>query len=210
MEIQETNTNSDNEQNEYIKFLKNPLSSYKEILALKPEKNIYVLMFLGSAANAIGKASSQNMCDRGNLMFVLLTAIFAGGLFGIVSYYIYAALLRWTGKMLKGTADTNKMTTVLAWGSIPIILSLAFTFFEILLTGDAIFKSYPDLSGGGQLLVQIISYINIGLLLWSISLMVVGISVAQNFSIGKSILNLFMPIIVIFIPLLLIIFLRGN
>lgn len=210
MVIQNTNSNNDKELNEYIKFLKNPLSSYKEILILKPEKDIYILMFLGSVANAIGKAASQNMCDSGNLTFVLLTAVFAGGIFGIVGYFIYAALLRWTGKFLNGSADTDKMTTVLAWGSIPISLSLPFTFFEILLTGDAIFKSYPDLSYGGLLLTQIFSFINIGLLLWSISLMVLGISVAQKFSIGKSILNFFMPIIIIFIPLFLIILLRGK
>lgn len=208
MELQESNTGR--EQNAYLKFLKSPLISFKEILALKPEKDIYILMFLGSAANAIGRASSQNMGENSNLTVVLLSAVFAGGLFGIVGYFIYAALLRWTGKWLKGTADTDKMTTVLAWGSIPIIISLAFTFFEILITGDAIFVKYPDLSSSGQLLILIVGFINLGLLLWSISLMIVGISVAQNFSIGKSILNFFLPILVIFVPLFLLILMRGN
>jgi len=46
--------------------------------------------------------------------------------------------------------------------------------------------------------------------LWSISLMIVEISFAENFSIGKSILNFFLPILVIFVPLFLILLMRGN
>ena len=79
---------------------------------------------------------------------------------------------------------------------------------QIAIYGNEIFKSDGDISSGG-IVSNIIVYgsmiLEFTLGIWSLVLCVIGISEVQKLSIGKSILNLLLPAIVIMTPILIIV-----
>lgn len=64
------------------------------------QKYMVVLMVLAGIGSAFDRASSNNSGDDISLQLVIALSVVMGGLLGWISYYIYAALISWTGKWL--------------------------------------------------------------------------------------------------------------
>ncbi|MCB0661657.1 MAG: YIP1 family protein [Saprospiraceae bacterium] len=167
-----------------------------------------ILLVLLGISSAFDRAAMRSAGDNVELIVIIVTCIVGGGLFGWISYYIYAGLLSWTGKWLKGEADTSQIYLILAYASIPGIVSLVFLIPQIAILGNGVFQANTELVTS-NLIEEIIFYgaeiLEFLLALYSIVLSVIGVSVAQNFPIGKAILNVLLPILIIVLPLALII-----
>ncbi|AIZ63160.1 hypothetical protein PK28_04680 [Hymenobacter sp. DG25B] len=182
-----------------------PKHTLQYILQYSPEKYVPVLLCLGGIDRAIDRASLKDMGDKMSTPSVLFSAILAGGLFGWLSYYLYAWLLSVTGKWLNGQATLSVLKTVLAWSLLPAIFSLVLVVPALAIFGDDVFKS--------QLVHQSISYqimwvfyglCEVVLGIWTLVILVQGISLVQGFTMGRSILNLVLPALVILAPFVLL------
>lgn len=171
------------------------------------DKYLYVLLFFAGIARAFSRASMNNLGDKWSIEMIIAIAIVGGGLFGWISFYIYAALLSWTGKWLKGEGNTQSILRILAYAMIPSIVALLFLIPQIGYYGNEIFKSSGDISSAGVLpniLVYGSFFMEIVLGIWTILLSVIGISVVQNLSIAKSVLNLLLPVLLFAVPIVLL------
>ena len=205
------NVSSDiNHDNLLTKIWLKPTDTLKYILKNCPEKYVTILLVLGGIVRAIDRASNKDMGDNMSTAAVLGFAIILGGLFGWVTYYIYAWGMSVTGEWLSGKSEPSKFRTIIAWALIPSICSLILLVPEVIIFGDDLFKSEPI----NESLFNTISWIvfgliEIGLAIWSTVILVKGISLIQNFGIGKSILNMILPGLVIVIPIVAIALLVG-
>jgi len=183
-----------------------PTQTLKYILNSCPEKYVTLFIVLGGVSKAISKASEKNAGDNMSTMLVLTYAIIGGALFGWISYYIYAFFLSITGKWINGKAEPNQFRTVLAWASVPTLSSLILLMPELLIFGDDLFRS--ELSNSDllyQILYSTFVLIELVLGIWTLVISVKGISIIQEFGIGKSILNLFLPALLLMGAVLIII-----
>lgn len=191
----------------FTKIWSKPKKILNYIHKFKYEKYFYVLLFLAGISSAFDRASSRNLGDNSSIVFVILSCIIGGGLFGWLGYYIYAALLSWTGRWIDGKGNTESIYRILTYSMIPSVLSLLLLIPQIVIYGNQIFQTEGYLMDAG-ILANIIFYFSIILEvilgIFTIVFAVIGISVVQNFSIGKAILNLLMPLLMILIPLLFI------
>lgn len=188
-----------------------PSQTLKFILERCPNKYVTGFLVLGGVSRAIDSAANKGMGDDLDTWLVLTISIIAGGLFGWISYYIYAWAMSETGKWLKGKANSEKFRTILAWSLVPTIVSLLLIFPELIIFGDDLFKS--EISNNSTVLSY--SYIFFGLLelilgIWSLVILVKGIAIVQDFTIGKSILNLIFPALIFIVPILIIALIFGN
>jgi hypothetical protein len=177
------------------------------------DKYVYVLLGLAGIVKTFDRASSKSMGDNMPLLGVVATCIIAGGLFGWLTYYLYAALISWTGKWIDGRANTRSILRMIAYAMIPSIASLLFVFAQIVTFGNGIFQSDVDIYESGQLFGALFYFsvlVQVALAIWTLVLMVIGISEVQKLSIGKSILNLLLPVLIIVIPILVIAFIFGD
>lgn len=183
-----------------------PKRVFKFINETKYEKYLYILMFLAGVSSAFDRASSKNMGEHSSLVFIVFLCIVMGGLLGWISYYIYAALLSWTGKWLNGSGDTSSIFRMMAYAIIPSIISLIFLIPQIAVYGDDLFKNidYTSESNVVKIVFGIFAFCEVGLSIVTVVYTVIGLSVVQNFSIGKAIVNLLLPIAIIILPILLI------
>ena len=176
------------------------------------DKYVTILLLLEGMSRAFDRALSKHLGQHMSLWTIILICVFIGGLFGWISCYIYASLLSWTGKWLNGQGTRSSLLTVLSYATVPSIVGLIFLIPQIIIYGNEIFVSYGDLTSK-DLLSNIIGYGSMGIKLilgiLTIIFCIVGVSEVQKFSIGKSILNLLLAVLVIFVPICIIVVLLN-
>lgn len=174
------------------------------------DKYVTTLLVLSGIARAFDRASAKNMGDKMSLWTIITLCIILGGLLGWISYYFYAALISWTGKWLKGQGETSSILRIVSYAMIPSIIALVFLIPQIGVYGIEIFKKDGDITSAGWLAnISVYGSMVLELILgvWTIVFVVVGVSEVQKISIGKSILNLLLPGIIIGIPILILVLL---
>ena len=190
-----------------------PKQVFRFLDSYQYEKHTTVLLVLAGISRAFDRASMQDMGDKMGITSLVITCIVAGALFGWISYYIYAAAVSWTGSWLGGKGDTKRLLRVMAYAMIPAIVALFFLIPQIAVYGEAMFQSNGDITSASiaeNILVYGSLLIEFSLALWAFVLTVIAVSVVQELSIGKSIVNLLLPVIVLVVPILLIALLVGT
>src|SRR5665213_3228786 len=106
-----------------------PRATMRLILDTDPRKFVLPIAFVAGVVAAISQAVTVSLSEPSNIpnmphlphlgpIGLGLGAILEG-LVSIVSLYGLAALYRWTGHKLGGTADKIEMRSALAWGLVP-------------------------------------------------------------------------------------------
>jgi hypothetical protein len=194
----------------FIKIMTSPREAFKFINDYKYEKHLYILLFLAGIVRSFDKASTKNMGDNFSIWSIIAICVIFGGLFGWITYYIYAAFISWCGGWMNGKGNTQSILRILGYALFPSILSFIILIPQIAIYGNEIFKSENDFYSSG-LVDSIIYYgfliIEFTLGIWSLVLCVIGISEVQQLSIGKSILNLLLPAVLLVSFIMILVFL---
>lgn len=196
------------DQDIFTKIWTEPRRIFKFINDTQYEKYLYILLIFAGIGRAFDRASSKDMGDHSSLFSIVFGGIILGGMLGWISYYIYAALLSWTGKWLNGVGNTSSIYRIMAYAMIPSIIGLVFVFLQIAVYGQDYFKSntdYLEANIAGSIVFWVSLAMEILLSLTSLVFMIIGLSEVQKFSIGKAIANLFLPIAFIVVPIVLIV-----
>ena len=183
-----------------------PTDTLNFIINKCPEKYVTVFIVLGALVNSIDKALIRNSNADKTLIEVLPLAIIFGLLLGWISFYIYAFVLSITGEFIGGKSQPKEFRTILGWALIPLISTLILLIPKILIFGDdLLLKNYYNES-----VLLTITYFSFTVLefilgIWSLIILVKGVMIIQEFRLGKSILNIILPILIILIPVFLIV-----
>lgn len=175
-----------------------PTATLSYILQNCPDKNVMLFLVIGGILRAINRASLKDMGDDFSTMTILLIALIMGGLFGWMSYYVYAWALSVTGKWIDGKALPTTFRTILAWAIIPSICTLFLLIPEVIIFGDDLFRSVPknDFPYFDTIFLSF-AVAEFVLGIWSLVILVQGIKLVQKFSTGRAILNLILPALVL-------------
>lgn len=182
----------------FTKIWTEPRRVLKYIHETKYEKYFYILLFLAGVSGAFDRAVNKNMGENVSLLGIVAGCVILGGFLGWLSYYIYAALLSWTGKWLDGKGDTDSIYRILAYAMIPSAISLIFLVPQIAIYGIDLFVKDSNLVNAGivgnivfwgSILLEII------LGIFTIIFSVIGLSEVQKISVWKAILNLVLPLL---------------
>lgn len=169
-------------------------------------KYTYPLLILAGISRAFTYAHSKSMGDYWSLNEVLSYCIVLGGILGCVFFYLFAAGLNITGKWLGGNSDAKNLLKVVAYAMYPLAISPVLVLIEIVLFDIGAFQlSYEVYNYDSSIRFLFLGMVIIKFILsiWSLVLLIIGISVVQKISIAKAILNLILPLIAMAVPLVL-------
>jgi hypothetical protein len=192
----------------FMEIWTSPRKVFKFINDNHYDKYVNGLLFFAGISSAFDRASLKNSGDNLSLIAILALCIIVGGLLGWISYYIYAALLSWTGKWINGEGDTKSILRIISYAMTPAIIALIFLIPQIGIYRNEMFKSDGDISSAGivaNIFVYSSMILEFILGIWTIVFCVVGVSEVQKLSIGKSIVNLILPLLVFAIPIMIIV-----
>lgn len=193
----------------FIKIITSPREAFRFINDYKYDKYLYVLLCLGGIVRAFDRATSKNMGDNFSMLAIISICIISGGLFGWISYYIYASLMSWCGGWFNARGNPQSILRILAYALFPSILGLVILIPQILIYGNEIFKSETGIDVTDLINFSVfyaLIFIEVALSVWSFILLIIGISEVQKLSIGKSIIIILLPAVLI-ISFALILFL---
>lgn len=191
----------------FKKIWTSPRAVFAYLENKKYNKYVPVLLVLIGVVRAIDKAVEKDLGDKLPLIAVLAVCVFAGGLLGWITVYLYGALIAWTGNLLKGVADTSSVVRVMAYGMVPAVCSLFVIVPQIAIFGNDMFRDNGSAFVDG-FLASLLFYggaaIDVLLGVWSTLIIVIGISEVQKLSISKAILNVLLAALAIIVPFMAI------
>jgi len=200
----------------FTKIWMSPRLVFKFINETDYTKFTTILLILAGITSALNSASTRYMGDIMPLWTVLIVCLIGGGVFGWLYFYIYAALLSWTGKWLKGKGNTKSLFRMMSYALIPSLVVLFTFILRIVLIGNEEFQRNVEILDNGFLTTTLFVFslfVELVIGVWTLVLLVIGISEVQKLSIGKSIVNLILPgvlLIIVCIPIAAIAYLVGD
>ncbi|HEX8270607.1 MAG TPA: Yip1 family protein [Flavobacterium sp.] len=195
------------EDNLLVKIWTEPRDVFRFVHKYNYDKYVIGLLLLAGISRAFDQAVQKDLGNTQSLQSIIIMCVTFGGLFGWIGYYLYAVLISWTGKLLDGKSSSRSILRILAYALIPSIVALALLIPQLAVYGAEVFREDGHITtaswiGNAIFYTAVIGELTLGV--WSLVLCVIGISEIQNFSIGKAIVNLLLPIAFILIPFLLI------
>jgi hypothetical protein len=165
-----------------------PRRVFRELAPLPVGIADYLLAAAQGIGNFLALYRTEGAGAHSSVEEILAKSFAYGAVAGVASLYLMAVIYGRLGTRAGGKSTTSQVIHVLAYGGVPMAVSLAIWVLTALLAGEATFVETPraDIESFLALLlhVQFISYVL--LLIWSIVLQVMGLSEIQGLATRKA------------------------
>jgi hypothetical protein len=158
-------------------------------LAMRPVGIVdYALAAAQGIGNFLALYRTEGAGARNSVEEIFGNSFAYGAIAGVASVLLMAVIYGRLGTRAGGNATTKQVIHVLAYGSVPMVASLALWVLTALLAGEATFVEAPraDVEGFLVLLLHAQFAAYVLLLIWSIVLQVMGFSEIQGFAMRKA------------------------
>lgn len=187
-----------NASNLWKNILFHPTATFKYIFENQPKKSVFIFFVFGGMASGVGRLLDRNSLDGSDDLPQLLIVLLISGALGWISYYLVAYFLSIAGDILKGKASVEEFRTVIAWALVPTIFSLALVIPQYLIYGggsnNSVWENGFSIDNTGLILLFLIAAI---LKIWMVFILVKGVVFIQKFSIGKALMNVVLPFVIV-------------
>ena len=180
--------------NPWVSMWSHPRDTIRAIVFNKPSYGVYYLATIFSLQSFFFYANWWSLGLKNHFSFILTLAIIFSPLIGLFWVFISGYIYYLTGRLLKGEAPSCHLRAAVAWSKIPTSINLLMWLVLIFMSPDFVF--IQDGGGPSSIFINLISLI---LGIWSLVLLIQSIREVQHFSLGRSILNVFLASIVSFI-----------
>jgi hypothetical protein len=187
-----------------------PRETIRAILSYNKNYLLFLLYWIYGFPLSLQFAQNFSLGDRFSLGAIIGAAAIGGIFLGFIGITIGSWLFYKTGRWIGGTGSFQDVRAAVAWSSVPNIVGIAVWAVQVAMFGKNIFSvlffSMP-LVGMELSVTYICSIVSIALMIWGLVILLKAIGEAQRFSAWKALLNVFLPFIVIFIGLKLLVWL---
>ncbi|MFK2879402.1 YIP1 family protein [Rhodanobacter hydrolyticus] len=159
------------------------------------------------AGSALLQASEWRVGQQYGFWPVLLAALVAGALYGVLSLYLSGWLLTVSGRWVGAKGDFGMVRAALAWGRTPMLAACLVFLMQLLVFGDQVFGVSSRSLGDSYALREIYVLSNLAIVVfsvWSLLTTVAALSEVQRLSIAKTFGNLLIAGLML-LPLLILV-----
>ncbi|TSJ44197.1 hypothetical protein FO440_08495 [Mucilaginibacter corticis] len=193
-------------------IVKKPLKAFGTIYAYNLYKYQYVFLAITGIA-FMTKRQFYKLADTNNpFFFTFITNIGLGAIFGWMGIGVFSLLIYWAGIWLKGRATLHDIINIMAYAtliSLVIFVAGMGCIIALRILGYA-GANYPHVWGNPYYTIaKSFYYFSRLIMLFYLTLAVIGVSVAQGFTITKGALNVLLAVLIVIAPIVLITGLRG-
>jgi hypothetical protein len=184
-----------------------PRATTRFLLDSDPQRAVVVLGALTGVYHALDRASGRDAGDKIPGFAIALAVLLVGPLAGVLKVYVSAALLRLAGRWLGGGASAEELRTAVAWGSVPLLVSLVLWVPLLLLFGREMFsRDAPRLAAGGPSTIVFFVIVAGQLVLgiWSLILSLKAVGEAQEFSAWRALANFILAGMIVLVPIVVV------
>jgi len=148
----------------------------------------YLLAAAQGVGNLLAFNRAQGAGEHTPVEEILASSFAYGAVAGMAGVMLMGVIYARLAKRIGAKSTTSQTIHVLAYGSVPMAVSLVIWVVTALLVGEAAFVETPraDLEGFLLLLLRLQFICYVLLLVWSIVLQVMGFSEIQGFTMNKA------------------------
>ncbi len=178
-----------------------PRATIRRIIETDARYQVTFLAILSGALIWLERRWSNPSTAAAFPMLVVM-AVIAGAIAGIIELYVNGALLKWAGAALGGVGSYAEVRAALAWSRVPLIVGVSIGVLAILLGTDGPMLG-GESSGSGASLALLHGF----LVMWGFVVMLKCIGEVHRFSAWRalgSILLIILAIAVVVVAMLLV------
>jgi hypothetical protein len=194
----------------FLKLIIDPKRAFSAIDRNELFKYKYPLFILAGINNILARnwLETADVCN--NIAFKLGQNIIIGALFGWLPLLFVSWLIYNSGKWLNGQSDPITISNVISYAVFfPVIISListlgSITFLRLhgFIKNEYLNSLDIQWHNTFYFIIKTHRYISWCVNLYYVSLAVIGISIIQGFTVAKAVVNVFVAVMIIVIPLL--------
>jgi signal peptidase I len=109
----------------------NPRDTIGRIVTTNPKHHVSLLAVVGGVSQVLSRMIVAGFTTELFDWRLIVIGAIAGAIFGVGALYVSAILFSWSGRMLGGHAPPAVMRAVLAWGSAPMVVSIAICLIAV-------------------------------------------------------------------------------
>lgn len=180
--------------NPWLSMWGQPRVTIRSILYSNPKYGIFYLASLYVLDNCFFYSNWWSLGASFPFYSIFLVSLILSPLVGLGWLYFSSWIFYFTGRWLKGEAPPVHLRAAIAWSKIPLSASV---FMWLLLL--AVHPEATFIQDGGGSSSLFINFITIILNIWSFILLVQSIREVQNFTLLRSIANIFLAGLITFV-----------
>jgi len=150
--------------------------------AAERSEQVLLIVLLAGMAYALASPTAGHLKDDNSSydgLVIAVWAFIAGALAGAIAYFAVGAILHWSVKGLGSQGSYRRTRHVLAFASVPLVLSLVIWPFKLAIYGQDLFRRGGGDTGTG---IHVFTAIEFAFFLWAVVLLVIGIRAVHGWS----------------------------
>jgi hypothetical protein len=179
-----------------------PRETIRAIIQTNPGYMYPLLCFIYGFPMALQLAQNFSLGNRFHVAGIVVGALILAMILGVVMINIATALFSWTGKWIGGVGTYQQIRAAVAWSNMPSVVNIAIWMINIAVFGVRIFRSdfvETQFVGNELSIIFMTALVQLVIAVWAFVIMLKALGEVQGFSAWKALLNILIPIFVIFI-----------
>jgi hypothetical protein len=196
--------------NPWIGMWVRPRETIRAILSYNKSYLLMLLYWIYGFPLLLQFAQNFSLGDQYSLGAIVGAAVVGAIIIGFIGINLGAWLFHWTGRWIGGAGSFQDIRAAVAWSAVPNVVGIAIWLIQLAMFGNKVFSlMYFNMPLVGMQLsvTYICSVVSVVIMIWGLVILLKAVGEAQRFSAWKALLNVFLPFIVIFIGLKLLIWL---
>src|SRR3990167_2898479 len=148
-----------------------PRATIRQIVSENPRQCLWLLAAIYGFSSLLNSFQSIALVDQFGGVAIFLIALVLSPLWGYIVFSVWSWVICWTGKLLKGAGDFQKVRAAYAWSCVPIAINGILWVLLIWIFGRPLFSHFPQdrfLTGGQTSVLFIILISKVVLAIWSL------------------------------------------
>lgn len=185
----------------WIQIWIRPRETIRTIVRSDPDRHAIAIMAVTGFLFALGITPFQRLVERPEFMMSIAGRWISQPVLAVIGLYVFAKLLRWTGRWIGGTAPTSNLRAAIAWPSLWLIVAgLVWLVERAVLSSDL---RLPSQLGVRQvvMIAWALDGLRYGLLTGFLVQHALAVSEVQGFAVWRGLVNVVLAVLVLAVPL---------
>ncbi|HWB23299.1 MAG TPA: Yip1 family protein [Gaiellaceae bacterium] len=156
---------------------------------------VLLIIWLAGIAGVLATSTAGHLLDDNDYdgLLIAVWTFIAGGMYGAATYWVFGGILQVVLTRLGSLGTYRRTRHLLAFASVPIVLSLVLWPVKLSLYGAALFHRGGADSGTGG---EVFALLQLAFLAWAAGLLVIGIRVVHGWTWERAIGALAIAVVV--------------
>lgn len=194
--------------NPWLKMWTHPRETVRSIVDSNPSHHLWGLSAFYGFVMMLQSAQNTSLGDKLSAPSIVLICALLAAPVGWLSFYIMGGILTLCGKWIGGKGSFKNVRTALAWSNVTSVANTILWLMMLFAFGDSVFTSvFPDavaVSPPQRGFLVFVFGAQLILAIWSLILLLKALGEVQGFSVWKALLNVILPLMLIFFALWII------